>query len=121
MKTTKTITCTVCPKGCEVTVVLDDKGKVVSVKGNSCSKGEKYAVHELVNPHRVLTSTVRMQDGKKPVVAVKTNKAIPLNKMMKCMEEVNSFRAKVPVRCGDVFIKDIGGTGADLVATGEAV
>jgi len=100
-------------------VVVDDKGKVKKITGNSCSKGEKYALRELINPKRVLTSTVRVVNGKKSVIAVKTNKPVLLNQMMICMKEVNAFRAKAPIKSGAVLIKDIAKSGADLVATGE--
>ena len=116
----QTITCTVCPKGCRVTVTFDDKGEVKKITGNSCAKGEAYARAELVDPKRVLTSTVRVIGGKKPVISVKTDVPVPLKKMMECMAEVNKVKAKAPVKMGDVLIKNIEGTKANVVATCEA-
>ena len=119
MKREQTITCTVCPKGCRVTVSFDDAGNVTKIKGNACSKGEKYAKAELVNPKRVLTTTARVKGGVKPLVSVKTDKPIPLKRMMDCMAEIADFRAKAPIKCGDVLIENIGKTKANLVATSE--
>ncbi len=116
----QTITCTVCPKGCRVTVTYDDQGKVKKITGNSCSKGEAYARAELVDPKRVLTSTVRVSGGAKPVISVKTDAPIPFKKMMDCMAEVSRVRATAPVKMGDVLAKNIAGTKANLVATCEA-
>ncbi|MEX1307344.1 MAG: DUF1667 domain-containing protein [Eubacteriales bacterium] len=121
MKTKQqTITCTVCPKGCRVTVTFDDQGKVKKITGNSCSKGEAYARAELVDPKRVLTSTVRISGSAKPVVSVKTDAPVPLKKMMDCMAELNKVNAKSPIKMGDVLIENIAGTKANVVATCEA-
>ncbi len=117
MTNQKTITCTVCPKGCQVTVTFDENGNVTKITGNSCSKGEQYARAELVNPMRVLTSTVRVDNGEKPVVSVKTDQPIALKKMMRCMGALSTFRAEAPVKIGDVLMKNVEGTGANLVAT----
>lgn len=116
----QTITCTVCPKGCRVTVFYDDKGEVKKITGNACSKGETYARAELVNPKRVLTSTVRVSGGAKPVISVKTDAPVPLKKMMDCMAAVNRIQPKAPVKMGEVLAKNIAGTKANLVATSEA-
>jgi len=117
MKLEKTITCTVCPKGCRVTVTFDDKGGVKKITGNSCKKGEAYARSELVNPKRVLTTTVRVLDGQKPVVSVKTVEPVPLKKMMRCMEDINQLKVKAPIRIGEEVKADVAGTKVALVAT----
>ena len=37
------LTCIVCPRGCALTVRLDESGKPLSVSGNACKRGEAYA------------------------------------------------------------------------------
>ncbi len=115
----QTITCTVCPKGCRVTVTYDDNGEVKKITGNSCSRGEKYARNELVDPKRVLTSTVRVVGGVKPVVSVKTDAPVSLKKMMECMTAINTLRPNAPVKMGEVLMQNIAGTSANVVATSE--
>lgn len=53
----KTLTCICCPIGCTIEAELEGN-HVLSVRGNSCPRGEKYAKSELSNPVRTLTSTV---------------------------------------------------------------
>ena len=36
--------CVSCPIGCALSVELDGDGKVLSVSGNTCKRGEKYAI-----------------------------------------------------------------------------
>ncbi len=112
----KSIICINCPLGCPLTVGVED-GKVVSVEGNTCKRGELYAVKEITNPSRTVTSTVKVVGGERPVVAVRTKTDIPKDKIFACMEAINSVEVTAPVKIGDVVIADVCGTGVDVVAT----
>ena len=74
------LTCINCPLGCSLTVTLDGE-KVIKVEGNTCPKGKTYGEKEVINPTRILTSSVMVTDGKLPVVSVKTASDIPKNKI----------------------------------------
>ena len=116
---TRDLICVSCPIGCSLKVELDEDGKVLSVTGNTCKRGEQYAVSECTNPVRVLTSTMRVKGGKLPVVPVKTSVPIPKGKMFEIMEVINCEVVDAPVRMGDVLINNVCDTGADIVATNE--
>ena len=105
--------CIVCPKGCHLTV--DET--TLSVSGNGCPRGAEYGKNELVSPVRVVTSTVKIEGGEISRLPVRTDKAVPKSKMFEIMEQIHSVKAVSPVRIGDVIIKDICSTGADLIAT----
>lgn len=107
----KNLTCIVCPIGCSLEIELDDNN-VVSVTGNTCPRGVKYAVSECTNPERVVTTTVMCDNGK--VLPVKTNRPIPKDKIFECMDIINKHTCKLPVNIGDVIISDV--FGADIVA-----
>ena len=113
---TKNFICINCPLGCPLTVTLDG-GKVVSVSGNTCKRGEAYAVKEIIAPARTVTSTVRVAGGERPVVAVRTKTDIPKDKIFDCMAVINTVEVPAPVRIGDVLIGNVCGTGVDVVAT----
>ena len=113
---TRELTCIICPRGCTLTVTLDE-GKVTSVTGNACPRGVKYANDECTNPQRTVTTTARCADGS--VVPVKTNKSIPKSKVFLCMEEINRATAPDDVKIGDVIISSVAGTDADVVITGK--
>ena len=113
---TRSIICINCPLGCPLTVGIED-GKVVSVSGNTCKRGETYAVKEITNPSRTVTSTVKVVGGERPVVAVRTKTDIPKEKIFACMEAINAAAITAPVKIGDVVIADVCGTGVDVVAT----
>ena len=115
--TERKMTCIICPRGCTLTVVIDDGGMPKSVSGEGCKRGENYAKSEITDPRRTVTSTVVCDGG--GMVAVKTSSAIPKARMMDVMEIINRTVAPRDTRLGDVLVKDVLGFGADLVATSD--
>ncbi|MBR5441688.1 MAG: DUF1667 domain-containing protein [Clostridia bacterium] len=112
----KNLICVACPLGCPIEVEVDGT-EVVSVKGNTCKRGDEYARTEITNPVRSLTTSVKVDGGMHPVVPVKSAGAIPKDKMFQCMEVINSVTVKAPVKIGDVVVENILGLGIDIVAT----
>ena len=108
------MTCIVCPLGCSLKVELEN-GKVLSVSGNTCPRGEKYANEECVHPMRTITTTVRCENGE--ILSVKTDRTIPKEKMFEAMEVINKLTPKTPIKAGDVILEDL--FGARVVATKE--
>lgn len=112
----KNLVCVSCPLGCSIEVEIEN-GEVVSVKGNTCKRGDAYARSEVTHPVRSLTSTVKVEGGVHPVVPVKSAGPVPKEKMFDCMKVINSSSIKAPVKIGDVVIKNILDTGVDIVVT----
>ena len=102
--------------GCPLTVVMNGK-EVVSVTGNTCKRGDIYARKEVTNPTRIVTSTVRITGGSEAMVSVKTKEDIPKGKIFECVKALKSVEVPAPVHIGDVLVKDVAGTGVDIVAT----
>lgn len=110
----KQLICIICPRGCSLTA---DMGDEIKVSGNACPKGEKYAIDELTNPLRTVTSTVRVKNLPFTMVSVKTREPIPKEKMTGAMKIIRAAEVAAPVKIGDVIIKDVFGT--DIIATKE--
>lgn len=106
------LTCIICPIGCELYVNVADTENI-SVSGNTCPRGKKYAIEECTAPKRTVTSTIRCDNGS--VIAVKTDRTIPKEKMSECMKIINNAVAHLPIAIGDIIIKDV--FGANVVAT----
>lgn len=111
----KTLTCIECPIGCEIEVELVD-GKVVSVKGNSCPRGKVYAEAEVVCPKRVVTSTVRAENGE--MIPVKTDRPVRKDAIFEVMQKINATTCKMPVVLGQVLVENICDD-ANLVVAGN--
>ena len=112
----KNLICIGCPMGCPLVVTMDG-GEVVSVTGNTCKRGEIYGRKEVTNPTRIVTSTVRVSGGSIDMVSVKTKEDIPKGKIFDCVKALKTVEVTAPVHIGDVIMKDVAGTGVDVVAT----
>jgi CxxC motif-containing protein len=112
----KSLTCIECPKGCRISVDFDGN-KINSITGFQCKKGEAYAKEEVIDPKRILTSSVLTEGLELKMVPVRTNKAISKSRLMEAMEEVKKIRLTHQVKAGDAVIKDFVVPGIDLLAT----
>lgn len=108
------LTCIVCPRGCRLHI---DDNNVVT--GNFCPRGAKYALDEITHPTRMITSILRVKNRKDLMVSVKTENAIPKDKIFDILEEIKKVEIKAPIHIGDIVIKDVLGTGVNIVATKE--
>lgn len=111
--------CIGCPLGCPLTVEMEGT-EILNISGYTCKRGEVYARKEVTNPTRIVTSTVRVEGGKVDMLSVKTKDDIPKEKIFECVKALKDITVKAPVHIGDVIVKDVAGTGVDIVATKEA-
>ena len=107
--------CVVCPLGCELSVESFDSGYIVS--GNKCSRGKVYALEEMTNPTRTITTTIRLTKSRLCRLPVKTSQPFPKGKIFELMKETNKIQLSPPVLRGQIVCSDMLGTGVDLVAT----
>ena len=108
----KELICITCPRGCHLQV--DDN---LNVTGNMCPRGALYAKAELTHPTRMVTSSVCVESKIESRLPVKTKEPIPKELIFPVMEEIEKITVKAPIDIGDVIIKDVLGTGVDIVAT----
>ena len=104
----KTITCIMCPNGCEINYDLE---------GGMCGKGPEYVKNEILNPRRTLTTSVKVTGGAIPLVSVKTTDSIVKESLMDAMRLINEIAVEAPVTLGQVIRGDFMEPGVNLVAT----
>jgi CxxC motif-containing protein len=112
----KHFTCVTCPVGCEVDVEVQD-GSIISVTGNKCDKVKEFVQQELKEPMRVLTTIVRIKGAKYAMLPVCTDKPIPKRLFTPAIGELAGIDLQAPVHISEVIVKDIAGSGANIVAT----
>ena len=112
----KEIICTVCPRGCAITVEGCD-GKVTSIEGNGCKRGLSFAETEFTSPVRLLTSTVRVAGKENELLPVRTRTPILRDKLFDVMNAIRATTVTLPVKQHDVVISDVCGTGVDVIAS----
>ena len=107
--------CVVCPLGCELSVEPIDSG--YKVLGNKCSRGTVYAIEEMTNPTRTVTTTIKLFKSKLCRLPVKTSQPFPKGKIFELMNETNKIELSPPICRGQIVCRDMLGTGIDLLAT----
>jgi CxxC motif-containing protein len=112
---TREFICILCPYGCGLTVELTGT-EIQGISGNRCERGRQYARQEAIRPMRVITSLMRSQDRAKPF-SVKTDIPIPKTCFFDCVNLIRQTRPKAPIHCGDIILRNILDTGANVVAT----
>ncbi len=117
--TRRIITCILCPNGCELDVEYSGQPseETLVAEGNLCPKGRTYALEELIRPKRTLTTSILVRFGDQRLVSVKTASSIPRQAILKAREELRGTIVTAPVSIGDTILRDVAGTGIDIVAT----
>ncbi len=110
------ITCINCPVGCRMTVTLNDAGEVLSVAGNTCPRGDRYARQECTLPLRMITAVIPCENSATPL-SVKTAQPVPKHLISAVMEQLRLVRISAPVSAGQVVLPDVCGTGVNVIAT----
>ncbi len=110
--------CIRCPRGCEITTTLDGYS-IDKIEGNICKMGAEYVENEIKDPRRVITSTVKVKNGKFPLVPVWTDKAIPKEKIFDLMKELRKVEIEAPVEIDRIILRDVFNTGVNVVTSGK--
>ena len=117
------MTCIICPIGCRLTIQVmpeksdDSSEKQIQVSGNQCKRGEAYAKEEFSDPRRVVTATCAVDSQTQGRIPVKSSKPVPVEKVTQFLNVIYKQRLSAPVNCGDVLVRDVAGTGIELLAT----
>ena len=108
----KELTCIVCPRGCRLHV--DDD---MNVTGNFCPRGKVYAISELTNPVRTITTSIRVSNRPYTLVSVKTTNPVPKEKIFDVMKEIDKISVEAPVHIGQIVKTKVLGLDSDIVIT----
>lgn len=119
--TTRHFHCTTCPSECALTIdtSIDENGveHVLSVQGNRCARGRKFAEQEIIRPMRILATTIVVRESDEKLLPVRTARPIPRDLHLRAMRDIRHASITAPVRMGDVVMSDLLGTGVDLVTS----
>jgi CxxC motif-containing protein len=66
---------------------------------------------------RILTTTVRIQGARWAVIPVRSDKAVPKRLFPHIMKKLRRIKLQAPVSMLDVVVKDIVGTGVNIITT----
>ncbi len=116
--------CINCPIGCNLKVYGDNEENI-RVEGNKCPRGLQYGKDEVLNPKRMVTSSVPLRKdentGIYQMISVKTSEAVPKELIFSVIKEIKSIDLKSKgikkIEVGDILLENVCNTGVDIVAT----
>lgn len=115
--------CITCPLGCHLTVERNTDNSL-SVSGNRCPRGVKYANEELLAPKRVVSATAALIGGAElhelgavARLPVRSTAPYPKQDVPALLAAIYALRIALPVHRGDILIRDFKGSGVDVIAT----
>ena len=109
------LVCINCPRGCNLNV--EDINGEINVTGNFCPRGQQYAINEMTNPLRTLTTTVGIVSKKYERLPVITSTPIPKDKVKDAAKALKGIKVNAPVKMGDVIVENIIGLQANIIAS----
>lgn len=109
------ILCITCPKGC--TLEVSHEGQTILEVKPGCKRGHAYAANELVNPRRMVATTVNIRGGLHPLLPVYTSAPFPKGRIHELREELRKVEVQAPIRMGTVVVEDILGSGVNILAS----
>jgi CxxC motif-containing protein len=112
----KKLICITCPAGCQLELIVDGS-TIIESAGNACKRGLEYAAHELSNPRRMVTTSVKVSGGSHPLVPVYTEAAIPKPRIFELLAELRGLEVAAPVERGQTILENALGTGVNVVAS----
>ncbi|MBY9010998.1 MAG: DUF1667 domain-containing protein [Candidatus Lokiarchaeota archaeon] len=111
----KVIRCIVCPTGCQIQAI--SKGSDIVFEGYTCNRGLEYAQQEYFEPKRILTTTIRVENGFLPLIPVRTSKPILKEKLNEALNEIAKTLVNAPIEMGEILIENILGLEANVIAS----
>lgn len=109
------LVCINCPKGCHL--IVEEVNNEIVVSGNTCPRGKEYAINELTNPLRTITTTVEIESILQNRLPVISSKPIPKALIMDAVKALKNVKVKTPIIMGDVIVHNICETGVDIIAS----
>ena len=112
------MTCITCPIGCllEADYNLTSK-EIISLKGNQCKKGYKFALDELFDPKRILTTSVKINSRFFKRLPIRSDIPAPRDTIEKMVKEIKKLKITIPVKMGDILEKNFMDTGVNIISS----
>ncbi len=116
-KLSENVICVTCPKGCTLIVTRD--GETVIDVENGCKRGKDYAQQELIDPRRMVASSVRLKGGLHPLLPVYTSAPFPKPRIPELLALLRKIEISTPVTLDQIVLENVLDTGINIHASRE--
>lgn len=111
----KNLTCVICPNSCLLSICKKDDA--IEVENAQCSRGKDFAIREMTNPERMLTSTVKIINGETVLASVRSDKPVRKAELAGLVKKLDQLIIHAPVNCGQVIAQELGENKVNIIAT----
>jgi CxxC motif-containing protein len=111
----KDLVCFICPNSCVLSIIGDETNP--HIENNRCSRGIDFALKELHDPERILTSTMRVLNGVLPLVSVRSDNPVKKTELQKIISQLDAITIQAPVTCGQILMTSVGINKVCIIAT----
>lgn len=107
------ITCTLCPNGCQVKVINRKQ-----TEGNLCPRGNKFALQEQLDPERILTTIIRVEGQ---TIAVRSDRPVKRHELRKLVDYIHNRKYYLPIVAGQILLSKVGENEVDILAQNTVI
>jgi CxxC motif-containing protein len=115
----KDLVCFICPNSCLLHISRENDNAQIAVKNNGCPRGIAFAVKEMTNPERTLTSTVKVKNGALPLVSVRSDRPVQKAELKNLVKQLDRLIIDAPVSGGQLLVPAMGANRVNIIATRE--
>ena len=95
------------------------EGENVLEVQNGCKRGHDYAKQELIDPRRMVASSVRVKGALHPLLPVFTSAPFPKPRIPELLSLLRKVEITAPVSMNQVILENVLGTGINVHAVGK--
>jgi CxxC motif-containing protein len=107
--------CFICPKSCFLSV--QEVNGEIRVEGNHCLRGIEFARKEHGDPERILTSTMRVNNGTLPLVSIRSENPVKKAELINLIKHFDVLSIDAPISNGQTLFSGIGQNKVNIIAT----
>jgi CxxC motif-containing protein len=107
--------CFICPKSCLLSV--QEANGEIRVENNRCPRGIEFAVKELREPERTLTSAIRVNNGVLPLASIRSENPVKKTELKGLVKYFDGITIDAPVSTGQILFSGIGKNSVNIIAT----
>lgn len=108
------ITCVLCPNSCTIRVLEDGE----TTEGNRCKRGHAFALQEMKDPERFVTTTVKVNDKDNPLVPVRSDRAVKLAEIKDVVSQISKITLDTKPQPGTIIATEVGQNKVNIFTVG---
>jgi CxxC motif-containing protein len=113
---TQIATCLLCEKSCSLQADIQGE-QLLGLRGQGCQKGFDFILSRIRPQGKIVSTSVLVSNHSLKFLPVRTGKAVDNALASQILREARKITVTPPVRYGQVIMRNVAGTGVELIST----